>query len=148
MKPIGKMETLEINIKGQAATKNNFTKNERPGAELEGKKSVEGKKRSSQQVQSQHNKGSRSAKKIKKSKVAFPKIILYQGPLSKEIERMLYGKMSDTKKRSEIMKILKRSQKTHQPQTKKYKVKGYVDNVKVDGAANKKKSSQTSAGMF
>ncbi|XP_066918726.1 uncharacterized protein [Clytia hemisphaerica] len=133
-KPIGKMETLEINIKGAAATKNNFTKNNKP-SELEGKhqnlakkKSSTGKKRSS---------AKHSSKKTKKSKIAFPKIILYQGPLSKDIARILYGKASNAKKRSEIMKIIKKKSKVQ----KKYKVKGYVDNVAV-GATKKSLPNQ------
>ena len=129
------METLEITINGQAATKNNFTKNDRPSNELERKRSTSDKKRS--------QKGNHAVgKKSKKS--SFPKIILYQGPLSKDIERMLYGKMSNAKRRSEIAKILKKSRKSQQ--AKKYKVKGFVDNVSVDAATSKKKSSQLDAG--
>ena len=132
------METLEIKINGAAATKSNFTKNDRPSDELERKRSTAGKKRSP----STQHKVTNVKKNNKKSK--FPKIILYQGPLSKDIERMLYGKMSSSQKKSEIMKILKKSQKTaasssSTQQQKKYKVKGYVDNVRVDAVSSKKK---------
>ena len=138
------METLEITINGEAATKNNFTKNDRPSDELERKRSTAGKKRSPQ------HKVTNVKKNTKKSK--FPKIILYQGPLSKDIERMLYGKMSSSQKKSEIMKIMKKSQKANssspqQQQQKKYKVKGYVDNVRVDAVASKKKPALSSGNQ-
>jgi len=159
-KPIGKMETLEIKTAGEASTKNNFTRSlgnekeyaEKPSkVEFAAKKSNDGNKKKHTHNKKQtkkHRKGS------KRSRIGFPKIILYQGPLSKALEAMLKSKASGDKKRSEIERMFRHSRmmgnhvslgedesygnkKKSSVEKKKYKVKGFVDNVQIGNVAKK-----------
>jgi hypothetical protein len=145
------METLEITLQGQAATKNNFTKNNSADSttedEVSNKKVSEIKKKSvttnKKSSMIHHNKN--HVKGHVRNKVAYPKIILYQGPLSKAIEKMLYGKATTAEKRSQIEKIIHNMKDNKKSKVEKkpsmYKIKGFVDNVQVE--ATRKSTTET-----
>lgn len=156
---------MEISLEGKASTKNNFTKNNRADTTIEDE--VSNKKVSSIKKKSEtagnkntmmhHGKNHvKGHVRNKKSKVAYPKIILYQGPLSKAIEKMLYGKATTDEKRSQIekmiqkMKVDKKSKVQKKPAS--YKMKGFVDNVNVEAThkttTEATKNKTVNAGKF